>query len=95
MDKKLIPSIIVIVVIIIEATVFLHKECNTYKAASELPKDIVSYVELEQKALGGINFITGLDSEYKQSIMDFMDLEVELGILKEPLKEDQIFWNGN
>ncbi|MDO5848720.1 MAG: ABC transporter substrate-binding protein [Methanobrevibacter sp.] len=76
-----------------EATDIIKKDSKG--AASQLPKEIVSNVTLEEKALGGINFISGLDASYKQSIMDFMNLEVELGILKEPLSEQKIFWNGN
>lgn len=76
-----------------QATQYIKE--NTDKAASELPKDIVSNVSVEQKALAGINFITGLNDTYKQSIMDFMNIEVDLGILKQPLTEEQIFWNGN
>lgn len=67
---------------------------NTKQAASELPEDIVSDVAIEEKALSGINFISGLSDEYKQSVMDFMNIEVDLGILKQPLTEEQIFWTG-
>lgn len=76
----------------VNATEFIKN--NTKQAASELPKDIVSDVAVEEKALGGINFISGLNDTYKQSVMDFMNIEVDLGILKKPLTEDQIFWTG-
>lgn len=71
-----------------------YVENNTVKAASELPSDIVSDVSIEEKALSNIDFIFGLDDAYKQSVMDFMNIEVELGILKQPLSESQIFWEG-
>lgn len=70
-------------------------QSNTSKAASELPDNIVSDAKIEEKALGGIKFISGLNDTYKQSIMDFMNVEVDIGVLKQPLTEDQIFWNGN
>lgn len=76
-----------------QATKYIQE--NPQKAASELPKDIVSDVAVEEKAIAGINFISGLNDTYKQSVMDFMQIEVDLGILKAPLSEDQIFWNGN
>lgn len=60
-----------------------------------LPKEIVSDVSVEQKALAGINFISGLNDTYKQKVMDFMDIEVDLGILKQPLTQEQIFWEGS
>ena len=74
------------------ATKFIQD--NPKKAASQLPKDIVSDVSVEEKALGGIPFISGLNDTFKQSVMDFMDIEVDLGILKQPLTEQQIFWEG-
>ena len=68
---------------------------NTDEAATLLPKDIVSDVEVEKTAMSGFPFISGLDDDYKQQVMDFMDLEVDLGILKKPLSENQIFWDGS
>lgn len=75
------------------ATDFINN--NTDEAAGLLPKDIVSDVEVEKVSMSSFPFISGLDDEYKQSVMDFMDLEVDLGILKKPLSEDQIFWQGS
>ena len=76
-----------------DATDFINN--NTDEAAGLLPKDIVSDVEVEKSAMAGFPFISGLDDSYKQDVMDFMDLEVELGILKKPLSESQIFWDGS
>lgn len=78
----------------IHANATKYIQDNPKKAASELPKDIVSDVAVEEKALGGINFISGLNESFKQSVMDFMDIEIDLGILKQPLTEEQIFWKG-
>ena len=75
------------------ATDFINN--NTDEAAGLLPKDIVSDVEVEKVSMSSFPFISGLDDEYKQSVMDFMDLEVDLGILKKPLSEKQIFWQGS
>lgn len=79
----------------IHANATEYIQSNTSKAASELPDNIVSDAKIEEKALGGIKFISGLNDTYKQSIMDFMNVEVDIGVLKQPLTEDQIFWNGN
>jgi NitT/TauT family transport system substrate-binding protein len=75
------------------ATDFINN--NTDEAAAMLPKDIVSDVEVEKMSMSSFPFISGLDDSYKQDVMDFMDLEVDLGILKKPLSEDKIFWQGN
>ena len=69
------------------ATDFINS--NPDEAAGLLPKDIVSDVEVEKKAMAGFPFISGLDDSYKQDVMDFMDLEVDLGILKKPISQDK------
>lgn len=75
------------------ATEFINT--NTDEAAGLLPKDIVSDVEVEKVSMSSFPFISGLNESYKQDVMDFMDLEVDLGILKKPLSEDKIFWEGS
>ena len=75
------------------ATDFINN--NTDEAAGLLPSDIVSDVEVEKKALSGFSLISGLDDDYKQDVLDFMNLEVELGVLKGPISQDKIFWEDN
>ena len=75
------------------ATEFINK--NTDEAAGMLPNDIVSDVEVEKMSMSSFPFISGLNESYRQDVMDFMDLEVELGVLKEPLSQDKIFWDGS
>jgi NitT/TauT family transport system substrate-binding protein len=75
------------------ATSFINN--NTDEAAGLLPDNIVSDVELEKKALSGFPLISGLDDSYKKDVMDFMNLEVDLGVLKKPISEDKIFWEDN
>lgn len=67
---------------------------NPDEAAELLPDDIVADVEIEKKAISGIKFVYGLNETYKQSIMDFMQIEVDLGILEEPIPATDIFWEG-
>ena len=64
---------------------------NPAEAAELLPDDIVPNRTIQASILENTNFISGLDDSYKQNVMDFMNLEVELGLLKEPLNESQIF----
>ena len=68
---------------------------NTDEAAGLLPDNIVSDVEVEKKALSGFPLISGLDDDFKQNVLDFMDLEVDLGVLKQPISQDKIFWDGS
>ena len=60
-----------------------------------LPSDIVSDVEVEKTSMASFPFISGLNDTYKQDVMDFMNLEVKLGVLKDPLSQDKIFWKGS
>ena len=75
------------------ATDFINNDTDA--AAGILPVDIVSDVEVEKKALAGFPLISGLDDDFKQDVLDFMDLEVDLGVLKKPISEDKIFWEGS
>ena len=75
------------------ATDFINN--NTDEAVGLLPKDIVSDVEVEKMSMSSFPFISGLNDTYKQDVMDFMNLEVDLGILKKPISEKQIFWDGS
>ncbi|MDO5831441.1 MAG: ABC transporter substrate-binding protein [Methanobrevibacter sp.] len=74
------------------ATDFINN--NSDEAASMIPSDIVSDVEVEKVAISSFPFISGLDDSFKQDVMDFMNLEVDLGVLKEPISQDKIFWDG-
>ena len=75
------------------ATDFINN--NSDEAASMIPSDIVSDVEVEKVAISSFPFISGLDDDFKQDVMDFMNLEVDLGVLKGPISQDKIFWDGN
>ena len=75
------------------ATDFINN--NTDEAASLLPTDIVSDVDVEKKAIAGFPFISGLNESFKDDVMDFMNLEVDLGVIKKPISEDKIFWEGS
>ena len=75
------------------ATDFINN--NTDEAAGMIPSDIVSDVEVEKTAIASFPFISGLDDSFKQDVMDFMNLEVDLGVLKKPISEQDIFWQGS
>ncbi len=63
------------------------------EAVSQLPKDIVANKDIEKKSLNKINFISGLNDTYKQNVIDFMNIEVDLGILKEKIPAEKIFYD--
>ena len=71
------------------ATKFTNE--NPAEAAACLPEDIVPDKDLQASVIKDTTFISGLDSTYKQNVMDFMNLEVKLGLLQKPLTQDQIF----
>ena len=71
------------------ATKYINE--NPQEAAKLLPEDIVPDKEIQGDILANTNFISGLDDDYKQNVMDFMNLEVELGVLNQTLNESQIF----
>lgn len=75
------------------ATDFIND--NSDEAATMIPSDIVSDVEVEKEAISSFPFISGLSDDFKQDVMDFMNLEVDLGVLKNPISEDKIFWDGS
>ncbi|MCC7553414.1 MAG: ABC transporter substrate-binding protein [Methanobacteriaceae archaeon] len=66
---------------------------NPEEAAEKLPENVASDVEIEKKSLPNIKFVSGLDDDYKKSIMDFMQIEIDMGLLKEPIPEDKIFYS--
>jgi len=84
----------------LDAIISIHENATEFilenpdEAAELLPEDIVADVEIEKKAISGIKFVYGLNETYKQSIMDFMQIEVDLGVLEEPIPATDIFWEG-
>lgn len=75
------------------ATAFVNN--NTDEAAGLLPSDIVSNIDVEKESLSSFTLLSGLSDDFKKDVVDFMNLEVDLGILKEPISQDKIFWDGS
>lgn len=63
------------------------------EAADKLPSNIVANSTVEKKVLSNMSFISGLNDTYKQSVIDFMNTEVDMGLLKQAISEDKIFYN--
>ncbi|WP_407377237.1 ABC transporter substrate-binding protein [Methanobrevibacter sp.] len=70
-------------------------EGKTSEVVDQLPVDIISNKEVEKDSLESFPFISGLNETFKQDVIDFMNLEVELGVLKKPISENEIFWQDN
>ena len=80
------------------ATEFINeniKANTTDKVVELLPDDVALDSDVEVASISQIEYISGLDDDYKQKVMDFMNVEVDLGVLKAPLDEADIFWDGS
>lgn len=71
------------------ATKFINE--NPEEASNCLPDDIVPDKQLQKDIVANTTYIYGVDDNYKERVMDFMDLEIKLGILYKPLTENQLF----
>ena len=67
---------------------------NASAVVKLLPKDIVSNEDVEAKSLSSFPFISGLNDTYKANVDAFMQVEVELGLLKQPISHDKLYWEG-
>ena len=78
------------------ATKFINDNAknNASAVVKLLPKDIVSNEDVEAKSLASFPFISGLNDTYKANVDAFMQIEVELGLLKQPVPHDKLFWEG-
>ena len=75
------------------ATDFINN--NTNESVKLLPRDLLGDGGAERMSMSSLPVISGLNDTYKKDVMDFMKLEVDLGILKKPISEDKIFWEGS
>lgn len=66
---------------------------NIDETSTLLPDTIVKNVSVEKKSLKNIKFNHGLNEEYINNVMDFMNLEIELGFIKKPIPKEKLFEN--
>lgn len=59
--------------------------------ASELLPSALFDPEVEKIAMKNIEFRSGLDDSYINKVLDFMNIEVNMGLLEKPLNQDEIF----
>ena len=80
------------------ATKFINDKIaddDTDDVVGLLPADIISNKDIEEDSLESFPFISGLNESFKKDVKDFMNLEVELGILKKPISDDKLYWEGS
>lgn len=68
---------------------------NRDYAVNMVPIDGIDNLEIRKAYFYNVSFIYGLNDTFKQGVDDFMDIEVGLGILKEPISHDKLFWKGS
>lgn len=66
---------------------------NPDKAVNFLPRDMIIDKNVQKNTLKNLNFISGLSPEYKQSIIDFANLEVKLGFLNCTIDQSKLFYD--
>ena len=59
-----------------------------------LPKDIVSDNDIEAQSLGSFPFISGINDTFKADVDAFQQVEVGIGVLKQPISHDKIYWEA-
>ena len=76
-----------------EATDFINENVEAGKTAdvvSLLPEDIVSDADLEANSLESFPFLSGIDDDFKADVDAFQALEVDLGILKDTISQEDL-----
>ena len=79
------------------ATDFINENIeagNASEVVKLLPDDIVSDENVEINSLESFPFISGIDDNFKADVDAFQNVEVDIGILKEPISQDKIYWEA-
>lgn len=71
-----------------ETTEYILK--NPEEAATKLPADQFD-VNVEKVAMKNIKFTSGLSDDYKNKVKDFMNIEIDLGLIEKALDINKIF----
>jgi NitT/TauT family transport system substrate-binding protein len=56
-----------------------------------LPPHIVPDSEIEKESLRHIKWVSGLNDTYKKNVIDFLNIERDLGILNETVPQEKLF----
>jgi len=77
------------------ATKFINNSIENNKSDEViklLPEDCVANSNAEHYSLGSFPFISGIDDDFKNDVDNFQNLEVDIGLLKEKIPQDKLFW---
>ena len=73
----------------------LHINNNKDIAVNLIPMDAIVNLEMKKIYLDNVSLVYGLNDTFKQNVDNFMNIEVDLGVLKEPISHDKLFWEGS
>lgn len=79
------------------ATDFINENIesgNSDKIVELLPEDIVADSNLEMDSLSSFPFRSGIDDDFKADVDAFQQLEVSIGILKDVISQNKIYWEA-
>lgn len=68
---------------------------NTDNAVSLVPIDEVANRDIKKEYFNNVSLVYGLNDTFKQNVDNFMKIEIDLGVLKEPISHDKLFWKGS
>jgi NitT/TauT family transport system substrate-binding protein len=80
-----------------KATNFINQNVaagHTDKVVKLLPEDIVTDENIEADSLESFPFISGTPDKFKADVDAFQKLEVDLGIIKEPISHEKLYWEA-
>ena len=80
-----------------KATEFINTNVaagKTDEVVKLLPEDIVSDPTVEADSLESFPFLSGIDDSFKADVDAFQALEIDLGIIKETIPHDKLFWEA-
>ena len=68
---------------------------NSSKLMGMVPLNGVLDPVLKQQFVSNVSLISGLSDEYIQNVNNFMNIEIDLGYLKQPIPQEKLFWLDN
>ncbi|MDO5860578.1 ABC transporter substrate-binding protein [Methanobrevibacter sp.] len=66
-------------------------KANPEEMVQYLPPHIVPNAEIEKESLKHIEWVTGLNDTYKKNVINFLNIERDLGILEDPVPQEELF----
>lgn len=68
---------------------------NTTQFMNVIPLDDIINQAFKKYYYDNVSFIYGLDDGFKRNVDNFLNVEVELGVLKEPISHERLYWDGS